>query len=207
MISLRFLHLSYDAIEKFELRDPLHRIEGEDSSVRRICLSTSIESAVNAKPGRAELLKIALDRDFALAFYLYIPEVTEDDVIPPHILVQKYGVLDAELNQEYWLTQVPACKKELYLLDSAEVEQEKGWIYPRVRSVQAHRISELPQFCVQRWVEEANAYMHTDFSASLLLGELPEIEKRLMRRSIRGTDMEQALKKVKRKAPIKKEKK
>lgn len=192
---MRLLHLSYDAIEKFELRVPTHRIEEEDSSVRRICLSTSIESAINAKPGRAELLKIALDRDFALAFYLYIPEAKEDDVIPPHILAQEYGVLDAELNHEYWLTHVPAFQEELYLLDGAEFEQKEGWIYPRVRSVQAHRISVLPQFCVQRWAEEVNEYMHTAFSAALLLGELPEMEKGLKRHRIRGADIEKTLKK------------
>lgn len=190
---MRYLHLSYDKIEKFELRVPQNRIEGEDGETKRICLSTSIESAVNAKPGSAELLKIALDRNLALVFYLYTVKIGETDVIPPEQLVRKYGVLDAELNQEHWITHIPIFREELYLLDGAEFEQVPERIYPLVRTVQAHRIFELPEFCAQKWVEEVNRHTQSSFSTAVLLGELPGLEKRLESQKYAAKEMKGAL--------------
>lgn len=53
----KFVHVSFDPVEKFELRIPKNRAPGEDQTIRRICcirtgkdIEKDIMKALNASP-------------------------------------------------------------------------------------------------------------------------------------------------------------
>lgn len=103
---MKLYHVSYDRIPEFELRIPQNRLPGEDSSIPRICLSTSIERCINAKPSQGQALYIAQQFRLRTALYIYefdSSDIPADKLIRPDKLRRQFGVLDARVNGEHWL--------------------------------------------------------------------------------------------------------
>lgn len=103
---MKLYHVSYDKISKFVPRIPKDRLLGEDGTVPRICLSISIENCINAKPNQAEALFLAREQGIPMPIYVYefdSEQIPADKLVEPQILYDKYDVLDALDNKEYWL--------------------------------------------------------------------------------------------------------
>lgn len=104
MRNLLLYHVSYDRIPRFRLRVPKNRLYGEDGTVPRICLSTSIEQCVNAKPSSAQALYQARELDLPMALYVYTfrsEDIPEGKLLAPEDL---HGLVpDVEDSHEYWL--------------------------------------------------------------------------------------------------------
>lgn len=103
---MKLYHVSYDKISRFVLRVPKDRLLGEDGTVPRICLSISIENCINAKPNQADALYLAREQGIPLAIYVYefdTEDIPEGKLVEPEVLYEKYDVLDAIDNREYWL--------------------------------------------------------------------------------------------------------
>lgn len=106
----KFIHVSFDPVEKFEPRIPKNRAPGEDQTIRRICcirtgkdIEKDIMKALNASPCAGE----ALNRIASFGFYpvLHVYELDSQDYLLPDE-VQKY-VPDAYYSGECWLTKKP----------------------------------------------------------------------------------------------------
>lgn len=104
MRNLLLYHVSYDRIPRFRLRVPQNRLYGEDGKIPRICLSTSVERCVNAKPLSAQALYQARELDLPMALYVYTfcsEYIPEGKLLSPEDL---HGLVpDAEDSREYWL--------------------------------------------------------------------------------------------------------
>lgn len=140
--SMKLYHVSYDRIENFVLRIPKNRLPMEDSTTPRICLSTSIERCVNAKPCQGEALYFARQQGLRVAFYVYefdTEQIPAENLIPPKMLQEHYGVLDAEKNKEYWIVEniVPTRKFGMNVsagssgsqITNPSLHKHYGWIY------------------------------------------------------------------------------
>ena len=103
---MKLYHVSYDKIHRFIPGIPRYRLPGEDSVTPRICLSTSIERCINAKPHQAQALYLA--REFGFWFPVYVYEfdtdrIPDSDLVKPERLFEQYHVDDAVQNSEHWL--------------------------------------------------------------------------------------------------------
>lgn len=103
----KFIHVSFDPVEKFEPKIPQNRAPEEDQTIRRICcirtgkdMKKDIMKALNASPCAGE----ALNRIASFGFYpvLHVYEMDSQDYLLPDE-VQKY-VPDAYYSGECWLT-------------------------------------------------------------------------------------------------------
>ena len=106
----KFIHVSFDPVEKFEPKIPQNRAPEEDQTIRRICcirtgkdMKKDIMKALNASPCAGE----ALNRIASFGFYpvLHVYEMDSQDYLLPDE-VQKY-VPDAYYSGECWLTKKP----------------------------------------------------------------------------------------------------
>lgn len=106
----KFIHISFDPVEKFEPKIPQNRAPEEDQTIRRICcirtgkdMKKDIMKALNASPCAGE----ALNRIASFGFYpvLHVYEMDSQDYLLPDE-VQKY-VPDAYYSGECWLTKKP----------------------------------------------------------------------------------------------------
>ena len=103
---MKLYHVSYDRIPQFELRIPRDRLPGEDSRIPRICLSTSVERCINAKPSQGQALYTAQQYGLRTALYIYefdSSDIPADKLIGPEELKRQFGVVDARVNGEHWL--------------------------------------------------------------------------------------------------------
>lgn len=103
---MKLYHVSYDRIPEFEPRIPQNRLPGEDSRVPRICLSTSVERCINAKPSQGQALYTAQQYGLRTALYIYefdVNDIPTDKLIGPDELKWQFGVVDAKINGEHWL--------------------------------------------------------------------------------------------------------
>lgn len=133
---MKLYHISYDKVLNFVLRVPKNRLPEEDSTTPRICLSTSIEKCVNAKPNQAQALYLAKKQSFRMAMYVYefhTDEIAEDKLIGPKQLKEKYHVLDAINNNEYWLLDcnVPYQEMRYEVIDGVFLSPDKDRPYPQ----------------------------------------------------------------------------
>ena len=104
---MKLFHVSYDRVPYFKPRIPKYRLPEEDAITPRICLSTTVERCVNAKPHQAQALYLAREFGFRMPVYVYefdTDDIPEDKLIGPIQLRDQYDVEDAVENNEYWLT-------------------------------------------------------------------------------------------------------
>lgn len=105
---MKLFHVSYDRVLYFKPHIPKYRLPGEDAVTPRICLSTSIERCVNAKPHQAQALYLAREFGFRMPVYVYefdTGNIPKDKLLGPNQLKDQYYVEDAVENNEYWLLQ------------------------------------------------------------------------------------------------------
>ena len=104
--NMKLYHISYLPISEFRPKIPMHRLNSEDITTPRICLSSSIISCLNAKAGKNEYIRLSLHDNIPCLIYVYTFECTPRDLLYPSDVIKR-GVPDAELNQEFWLLHSP----------------------------------------------------------------------------------------------------
>ena len=57
MAQTKYIHVSFDVVDTFKPRVPKSRIEGEDDTIPRICVSNRILDCVNAMPSGPETIQ------------------------------------------------------------------------------------------------------------------------------------------------------
>ena len=93
-------HVSLTKIEKFQLRIPRERSEIENSSIKRICFSRTLEGAFSAIPRNFQVLDgyLNLKEEFNInpIFYIYMideKDLDRKDIIKSNTLKKKMNVL------------------------------------------------------------------------------------------------------------------
>ena len=151
---MQFYHVSYDRVPKFVLRVPKNRLYGEDDVTPRICLSTSIEQCVNAKPFSAQALYLA--REFGLAMALYVYTFRSED-IPEGRLLGPEGLVDlvpdALESNEYWLLDpdVPYTEERLVCTGGLFLPNDDEYLYAEAQKLALSK-EDLPS---ASWLEKA----------------------------------------------------
>lgn len=88
----------------FVPRIPLDRMEGENITTSRICVSKTIEGALSAFPEGGLRLDSLYDcRTESIIIRVYEFEVSKKNIIDDKILYEKGWVNDANLTQECWI--------------------------------------------------------------------------------------------------------
>ena len=195
----RLLHLSYDPVSKFDLRVPENRLSEEDSETKRICLAPSIEDAINAKPGGAAVVRIALERNIPLLLYVYEAIIPRESLILPINVCRQRGVRDAIHNQEYWATEIPKFQESVFVLDGVEFAQHPYFHETRIKSARVHKCEERPPFCAQTWAAAINKALSSSHPTDLLLMQLPGLEERLGGRELDAATLQESLPTISRK--------
>lgn len=106
---MKLYHLSYDRIDRFLPRIPAQRIDGEDGTTPRICLSDSLIKCVNARPGKAQAIAVLHGHGVPCTAYLYEFDLDPcgPGIVWPSELKSRHGVIDAVANGEHWLLDAP----------------------------------------------------------------------------------------------------
>lgn len=118
---MKLYHVSkrLDDVEQFAPRIPENRIEREDDTVKRICVSKSVGGCLSAVPdGGSELEQYLFDTGGFVQVFVFDTHtlgLSEEEVIPPDVLYQKGWVEDAVATGEHWIT-VPVKPTESYWL-------------------------------------------------------------------------------------------
>lgn len=145
MSTKRLFHLSYGLrrIEQFIPRVPRDRLDEEDATTPRICLTAGIDDCLSASPMTSEIFdedgSIACheishyrydrdehDTEFGVPFVLYVFDVPVDAVRFPTDLVDL--VPDALDNQEYW-AMCPLTPVATYFFLLYEVNPDGGMTF------------------------------------------------------------------------------
>lgn len=106
-----YIHVSFEKLYDTELnfypRIPKNRLENENNTIKRICVSTSISGAFNAI---YQTINAALDLNFHGPFlkpiYVYgikKSEVTAKDIYDNNYLYKNHLVPDVLITDEYWI--------------------------------------------------------------------------------------------------------
>jgi hypothetical protein len=65
-----FYHISLVPVEKFEPRIPIVTYETEDRTIKRICVSSNLQKALQAAPQMGNILKAFLDNGIKPILYV-----------------------------------------------------------------------------------------------------------------------------------------
>lgn len=116
-------HVSIEKVKNdiFYPRIPKNRIEGENSSIKRICFSKKIEKCITAMPNGIRKIEnlIMLEQNTGLPAIAYIYEIDNKTIAKKNIisstsLVKEKLVPDAQINQEVWvINQSVNCKRKI----------------------------------------------------------------------------------------------
>lgn len=103
-------HVSLSKIDKFELKIPCEKSDNENSTIKRICFSRTIEGAFSAIPRNFQVLDgyLNLKKEFNISpiFYVYMideKDLDRKDIIKSSVLKKKMNVLDAIHTSEVWV--------------------------------------------------------------------------------------------------------
>lgn len=178
-------HLSFDPVDRFELRVPQYRCALEDSSTPRICLSERLDRALYAIPqgGSAAQKLLEFGAVAAPVLHLYLCDTAEDPdgFLPPETLEERFNVFDAAYSREWWALKVPTFVHQIVRLTSIKVRRKKdpfGKEVVLVDDIQYRFCSGLPQNAPERVckraIEECGVSVRTLYTALALHAITPE---------------------------------
>lgn len=97
------IHVSFDLVDEFIPRVPKHRCEGENNTIKRICVEPSIIEALNAIPQAGLVVRNMKSLGLPVIIHCYYLKA---DKVMSNDEVQKY-VPDAEFTREMWILEKP----------------------------------------------------------------------------------------------------
>lgn len=103
MAQTKYIHVSFDVVDTFKPRVPKSRIEGEDDTIPRICVSNRILDCVNAMPSGPETIQAMQQLGLPAiihAYYMQAQEIWNTEAIIQY-------VPDARCYDESWVRTVP----------------------------------------------------------------------------------------------------
>lgn len=97
------IHCSFDAVDEFIPRVPKSRCNGEDNTIKRICVAPTIAQALNSIPQAGLVVENMQALRLPVIFHCYYLKA---DRIMSNEEVQKY-VPDAKFSGEFWVMEKP----------------------------------------------------------------------------------------------------
>lgn len=124
----KLYHVSFqcDIVDEFYPRIPENRHSIENSEIGRICLSSSIERCLSAVPNGGVNLENIFWEDGSSLIRVYefdIKDLNLNNLVSPEYLYQKNLVVDAEINQEYWIVNQNLAPSKTYLIKLIDYEE------------------------------------------------------------------------------------
>ena len=113
-----FYHATVDFNHNGEFikRIPPMKLEGENNTIKRVCVASTIEGCVSSMPGGGESLgNLNYDtRGYYLIFRIDTEKLKIDskNIISPEELYEKGYVADAKIHNEFWITESFTVPKE-----------------------------------------------------------------------------------------------
>lgn len=103
-------HVSTRKIDEFKLRIPINFLNDENSEIKRICFSRTIEGAISAMPYGLDVMLglMDLNKRYNIPPIIYVHMVDEREIdrqyiLKSKVLKKKSFVPDAKINSEVWL--------------------------------------------------------------------------------------------------------
>ena len=99
----KYIHVSFDIVNSFEPRVPKSRIEGEDGTIPRICVTNRLLDCINAMPSGPETLQAMQQLGLPLiihAYYMQAQGIWDTETVINY-------VPDARCYHESWIRTVP----------------------------------------------------------------------------------------------------
>lgn len=103
-------HVSIRKIDEFKLRIPINFLNDENSEIKRICFSRTIEGAISAMPYGFDVMLglMDLNKRYNIPPIIYVHMVDEREIdrqyiLKSKVLKKKSFVPDAKINSEVWL--------------------------------------------------------------------------------------------------------
>lgn len=97
------VHVSFDLVDEFIPRVPKQRCEGENDTIKRICVAPSIIEALNAIPQAGLVVRNMKSLGLPVIIHCYY---LKSDKVMSNDEIQKY-VPDAEFTGEMWILEKP----------------------------------------------------------------------------------------------------
>lgn len=97
------VHVSFDLVDEFIPRVPKQRCDGENDTIKRICVASSIIEALNAIPQAGLVVRNMKSLGLPVIIHCYYLKA---DKVMSNDEVQKY-VPDAEFTGETWILEKP----------------------------------------------------------------------------------------------------
>jgi hypothetical protein len=115
------IHVSFDLVDEFIPRVPKHRCEGENNTIKRICVAPSIIEALNAIPQAGLVVRNMKSLGLPVIIHCYYLKA---DKVMSNDEVQKY-VPDAEFTREMWILEKPKAVNRIdYEITDCIVKQD-----------------------------------------------------------------------------------
>ena len=112
----KHVHVSFDIVDEFIPRVPENRCEGEDDTVKRICVAPDIFHAINAMPRGGESMWKMHELGIPLFFHAYYLEAESEDIIRNEKLFTL--IPDAIFTKEAWIIGKPKAVRRIdYILE------------------------------------------------------------------------------------------
>lgn len=99
----KYIHVSFDIVNSFKPRVPKSRIEGENGTIPRICVTSRLLDCINAMPSGPETMQAMQQLGLPIVIHAYYMQAQE---IWDTKKVAKY-VPDARCYHESWIRTVP----------------------------------------------------------------------------------------------------
>lgn len=170
----KYIHVSFDVIESFELRVPEEksRSNGEDAKTPRICAAPSIIDCIHAIPMAGEVIQNALREGIKPIIHAYYLKPAEKVKIPTI-----NEVMDADLTNEIWLLELPEKVNRVdYEIVDAKITMlelgEKGGKRPYINSVTIRRTKYQDNY--------KNFFLHYSNGDNKFADKMTEKSKKLM---------------------------
>lgn len=132
-MKLYHISLDWNKDDYFEPRIPSFRMGGEDGTVPRICLSTTVEGCLTAIPGGGkELFHLLENVKSIVKVFVFDTDkmnLKEGDLLDSETLYEEYNVHDAPHTKEFW-SLVPLVASESHFVFIEDWDGTAENVYP-----------------------------------------------------------------------------
>lgn len=176
-------HCSFETVKRFVPRIPTFRAPGENGSIKRICLSESIEQAVTAmsEGGNALLGMLLCKEIFPPILHIYECKRGKK-FIPPEKLEEKSLVGDASATREWWALESPHFHHRILQIDSADTV-EKTDVFGRkviaVLKIKFQELTDMPALTPESFLEKCLPDIKKKYGVRKILADVWNTRKEI----------------------------
>lgn len=130
-------------VKTFIPKIPISAANFENQTIPRICFAQDIKCCIQATGYNFEI------GDKIMVYVLNTKDITPSNLWTPEELTKKQYVPDADLNQEYWVTETITLIGNTYTITDIvkTTIKQKNQIYPIITHLTLHKIKKGAEIC------------------------------------------------------------